>query len=1162
MPPNASTNAANSPDMGSQGPSYQIFKSQLESAGSLRHETPPKPTAVIPFNRDRDCVQRDTILDQVDRLCSEPALRVALVGLGGVGKSQIAIEYANRVRDRSPETWVFWVDASSAASYEQRFREIAEYLKLPRRRNPQSNIFQLLYDWLRGDKSGRWVLILDNVDEVEFLHIPADHDGQRDGSEGRSQPLVSYLPHCQHGSILITTRSKHAALTLAEERGIITVDPIHQVEPTALAHEHPGTLDKQRDIERQDWHNTSLASDSDLWNDQNRDASASELSEGDSFATSTAFSEGSLISSGALYSATSYSSYNNIYISELANDLFAQALEVVHDAPVSTGSPEGKRAWNRVFASLPGLLQDFALSVGYQASKQIQRDIMFFVHKHRRAIAGYFEDAYVIWARSHEAHSRESIDKSGFIFDWLATTDEEATAKLSAKAHYRSSMYHGTGDQDYDEQDELQHVEYEIEIYEPDDDEAEAKGLLDIYRDFVHDLDAYQWLRTRLRRAFLMTTADPDIMTRINQEIMGTLPRPLRVTRRASSETYKVSFYVEWDPHSFLDQQICQEEPGDTFANALTLTGSTDNAQAVSCAEYLCETWPLTGPVLLELMKITARDQSGSEHTAEFYDHTKLSICTRASRLVVEASGTRALLAELGQQLAWLGSALPVLQAQPNQSIITYCSPVLIPIHGSGTPGRQSARNLIWAIRFETRHIIRNTVLVQGFPVPRRPERVTNRASETTDERECRLTGSRPLPQYNRISGSTDLTVRDPPNASTPRAVRDEEIREAVRKADPRANDDSPQTNPPKHEDRRSLSLGFGVAIAVASYFAVNSFYVRTCLVSLVVIVLCYYLWKPRRNVTKIAKCIILIVLGLWTGSLSPLHVFFPTFLDLWTPYQANPSYEPYDIIYDRGETSYGDISVDVFAIHGLGSNPSTAWSLNDGIEIHWLRDILPARKRLRKMRVILLNHKTSWTSDSTSMTFDKHAKDMLYHIKSVNKGKNPIIFVAHSFGGLLLKQALIYAQIEGSDVALNTAGIMFLGVPHRGAPFAWVARLLACTAYWRGSSDALLNLMADQEIDLRELDSRFQKYFVQPTPRRSNCGPHIANFLEMRPDKLGGFSVRETVDHKHGELSYGEEIFLDTDHRGLNKFRSADDANFKMFLEEFLVAFDHITQD
>ncbi|KAI3337989.1 hypothetical protein F4824DRAFT_460819 [Ustulina deusta] len=225
---------------------------QHHYAALERPETPPKPTAVIPFNRDEDFVQRGTVLDQVHYLGGKSASRTALVGLGGVGKSQIAIEYAFQIRERSPETWVFWVHASNAARYEQSFRDIADYVKLPERRNTHSNIFQLLYNWLRSEKSKKWVLILDNVDEASFLlDRPADHgDGQRKDSGGQSiQPLASYLPHCQHGSILITTRSKHEALKLVELCNIVAVQPMSQADAVALAQNKLRKLTKQEDIE-------------------------------------------------------------------------------------------------------------------------------------------------------------------------------------------------------------------------------------------------------------------------------------------------------------------------------------------------------------------------------------------------------------------------------------------------------------------------------------------------------------------------------------------------------------------------------------------------------------------------------------------------------------------------------------------------------------------------------------------------------------------------------------------------------------------------------------------------------------------------------------------------------------------------------------------------
>lgn len=50
-----------------------------------RLETPPNPSAVIPFSRDIDFVERKEILDQIHQKGAIAGSRIALVGLGGVG---------------------------------------------------------------------------------------------------------------------------------------------------------------------------------------------------------------------------------------------------------------------------------------------------------------------------------------------------------------------------------------------------------------------------------------------------------------------------------------------------------------------------------------------------------------------------------------------------------------------------------------------------------------------------------------------------------------------------------------------------------------------------------------------------------------------------------------------------------------------------------------------------------------------------------------------------------------------------------------------------------------------------------------------------------------------------------------------------------------------
>ncbi|KAJ5388436.1 hypothetical protein N7509_010977 [Penicillium cosmopolitanum] len=58
----------------------------------------------VPFPYDPDFVSRDVLLDQIYEKALIPGSRIALVGLGGVGKIQLAIEYAHLVRQQSAET--------------------------------------------------------------------------------------------------------------------------------------------------------------------------------------------------------------------------------------------------------------------------------------------------------------------------------------------------------------------------------------------------------------------------------------------------------------------------------------------------------------------------------------------------------------------------------------------------------------------------------------------------------------------------------------------------------------------------------------------------------------------------------------------------------------------------------------------------------------------------------------------------------------------------------------------------------------------------------------------------------------------------------------------------------------------------------------------------
>ncbi|KAL8299074.1 hypothetical protein RB593_009129 [Gaeumannomyces tritici] len=200
-----------------------------------RPETPPQPFATIPFSRDPDFVDRGDILDQLLQRCSEPAGRMALVGLGGIGKSQLAIEFAHRAAEKTPNKWIFWIHAGTQARVEEGFQAIADVVKLPGRNQPKADVLQLVYGWLSNEQNGRWTIILDSADNGGVFY--ATNDGRK------GKPLANYLPQSRNGSIVVTTRNRDLAFRLTgDHKNIIDIKPMVLADALLLLKKKLGPL--------------------------------------------------------------------------------------------------------------------------------------------------------------------------------------------------------------------------------------------------------------------------------------------------------------------------------------------------------------------------------------------------------------------------------------------------------------------------------------------------------------------------------------------------------------------------------------------------------------------------------------------------------------------------------------------------------------------------------------------------------------------------------------------------------------------------------------------------------------------------------------------------------------------------------------------------------
>ncbi|KAI8964167.1 hypothetical protein F5Y11DRAFT_316813 [Daldinia sp. FL1419] len=182
---------------------------------------------------------------------------------------------------------------------------------------------------------------------------------------------------------------------------------------------------------------------------------------------------------------------------------------------------------------------------------------------------------------------------------------------------------------------------------------------------------------------------------------------------------------------------------------------------------------------------------------------------------------------------------------------------------------------------------------------------------------------------------------------------------------------------------------------------------------------------------------------------------------------------------------THPDAKVDIVLVHGLNGDPHKTWTAKN--DVFWPTDLLPTSLRDARANILVYGYnadvysKKHGSNPSDNFIY-MHAQTLVtsltHYRKDEQTSHNPIIWVCHSLGGILVKRALLYSNDLRSSqhedyrsIYVSTYGIIFLGTPHTGSDLAtWGTMLQAMSdavvprTFFQSESVLLRTLKRDNE--------------------------------------------------------------------------------------------------
>ncbi|KAM0251725.1 hypothetical protein ACHAQJ_008046 [Trichoderma viride] len=209
-----------------EGKANAVRRFKKEIADAMKHGDAPNHlrarnhTWIVPFERNPSFSGREVELKRLQQalFTGHQTAKLAITGLGGVGKTQLVLEF------------VYQVAAEHNAS-----------LGISGLEDDKADVKRLVQGHLSSESAGQWFLVFDNADDINMW---TDRHQQESGC------LIDYLPRSSRGSIIFTTRDKKAAVKLAG-RNIVEMSEMDEADAKQLLQKYlidQDLIDSQGDV--------------------------------------------------------------------------------------------------------------------------------------------------------------------------------------------------------------------------------------------------------------------------------------------------------------------------------------------------------------------------------------------------------------------------------------------------------------------------------------------------------------------------------------------------------------------------------------------------------------------------------------------------------------------------------------------------------------------------------------------------------------------------------------------------------------------------------------------------------------------------------------------------------------------------------------------------